>query len=467
MLKNNNYLWGALLLLSSCSVGPDYHTPQFYSDDELQTSLNLSNIKSQEVKTDWYEDFGDNTLNNLVERGLQSNPNAKAAVERLHQARQNLKINRVKYLPTVDLDGSYHKNQASKNIGEALDSDYYQSGIDASWEIDIWGAGRRLTESSQAMLQAVTADLDNVKLSLTAEIINSYISLRTVQEQLHIAKQNLSLQKEIYQMVKDKYDAGLSDEIAYNQAKYAVEYTNTLIPDLQYQEEVYKNSLAIMLGLLPSELNLELVYQADNLAAKRFEFDLQKLYDLQISVVRNRPDVRASEQMLISKNANIGYAMAQLYPNVSISGFFGYQSSNLSKLVMGESSVYSFAPSIALPIFHWGALTNNVELQKYAAQEALYDYQQSLLNAAGEIKNTIAGINQEYNKNQSSYHAQEAQKQVMTLTLNKYQNGLIEFSDLLTTEQQLLNAQLDLIESNGKIYQNITFFYKAVGGGYN
>lgn len=464
---NNYWKLASFLLLASCTVGPDYKQPQFFTEKELQNSLQLDTQNAQKVRRDWYVTFNDEVLNSLIERSLQENPNVNATKEKLKQARQSLKINNVKYFPTIDLDGSYHGNQVSKNIGPAIDTDYYQTGLDATWELDIWGAGRRLSEGSEALFKAAGANFFNVRLSLTAEVANNYISLRTAQEQLRLAERNLRLQKNIYEMVSDKYKAGLENDIALNQAKYAVETTQTLIPDLKYEVEAYKNALAILCGKLPGSLEGELQDTTQNIVRKKFKYDLVRLYQLPTSVVRNRPDVQAAEEMLIAKNAAVGQAIAQLYPNVSLSGFLGYQANNSSQLIGGRSSAYSYSPVVNLPVLHWGALINNVELQKGVAKEYLYTYQESLLAASNDIKNSYANLTQEYHKNEASRQAVKAQKQVMDLSLERYRSGLMEFSDLLTAEQDLLKSQVSLISSNGTIYQNIVAFYKAVGGGYD
>lgn len=454
-----------VFLLASCSVGPDYTRTEFYNDADLSRSLGLEKNADNKVTKDWYKKFDDKKLNQLVTKALTDNITSKVAVEKLRQARQSLKINEVKYFPTLDIDGSYHQNQVSKNIGASFDNDYYQAGIDASWEIDIWGGGRRLSEGYAALLKAATANVGNVRLSITAEVVNTYISLRTTQEQLRIAEKNLKLSQKIFQTVKEKYKAGLADTLEYSQAKYMLENAKMQIPDIKYQQEAYKNAMAILLGELPNKIDLS-VGRGGNLVSKKPSLKLAELYTLPVSVVRNRPDVRISEQMLISKNANIGYAMSELYPNISISGFLGYQAKNFSNLISSGSSVYSLSPAISMPMLHWGAIVNNVKLQKYVAKEYLYDYQQSLQNAASEIKNSIEGLAQEQAKNTYSHKALKAQEAVFSLSLQKYESGLINFAELLQAEQNLLEMQNIMLHSNGAIYQKISSFYKAVGGGY-
>lgn len=315
-------------------------------------------------------------------------------------------------------------------------------------------------------MRAAASNLDNVKLTLTAEIANNYFNLRRAQEQLRISERNLKLQQDIYELVKAKNEAGLADDVALNQSRYIVETTQALIPQLKAQLEAYRNALAILVGKLPGELNADVEDASRNLVRRRFDYDIQQLYNLPVSVIRNRPDVRITEQQLVAQNAKIGQAIAELFPSVSISGFLGYQSRNLSSLISSSHDMYSISPAIGLPLFHWGQLSENVELQKSATREKMYQYQSALLNAAAEIRNAVVALEQEYERNSSSNEAVTAQKKVASLTLEKYKQGLIDFSDVLTSQQNLLESENTLIASNAAIYQNIVTFYKAVGGGY-
>ena len=254
MIKNKR-LWSlfAFTFLASCTVGPDYKQPRLYENEQIAASLELSG-GVRPVNKDWYRRFHDPLLDRLVAQSLKSSPDVKVGIQKLRQARDSLKIAAVGNLPMINADGSYHYNKPSKNIGYTIDTDYYQTGLDASWELDIWGSGRRQTESAAALFQAAAAGLDNVYLSITAEVAADYIGLRTSQAALDIAESNLKLQSDIFDLIKVKYDNGLVDTIAYNQAKYAVETTKALIPDLQSSIEAYKNALAVLTGKLPGAL---------------------------------------------------------------------------------------------------------------------------------------------------------------------------------------------------------------------
>lgn len=457
----------ACTLLASCTVGPDYQRPQFYQSAEVAKNLKLEQAEATPVYHDWYKQFNDPALDQLIEQSWVNSPNVKIAVHKLREARYSLLRSNLQSFPMLDIDASYNYDKTSKDIGLSIDRDYYQTGLDATWELDIWGGNRRATEAARALFEAAGANLDNVRLVMAGEVANNYINLRTNQEQLRVARNNLKLQKDIYELVKQKYDVGLTDFIALNQSQYAVESTKTLIPQLETNIEGYKNALAVLLGVLPDDLQYTLDNTTDNLIRRKLSYNLKQLYRLRVDVIRNRPDVRLSEQNLIAQNAAVGEAIANLYPNVSITGFIGWQGAQISGLINGNSNTYSYSPALKLPFFHWNQLMNTVSEQKEIKEQYVLAYQNSVLTAVSELRNSVVAIQQEQQRNQAYRKSVANMQNVLKYTLSKYKNGLIDFNDLLLAEQELLKAQTELLASNGNIYQSLVAFYKAAGGGFN
>ena len=453
------FAFAFMFFICSCSVGPDFQKPEIFSDAQIVKSLSLRN-SALYPQPSWYTAFGDEELNRLIDKAFASNIDAKIALSRLKQARNSLYIAGVKYLPTFDASGKYEFSKASKNLQPAVDYNYFQTDFDVSWEFDIWGAGRRLSEEYQALFSAAAANLDGIKLSLTAEIVAQYINLRTAQEQLRVAEKNLSLQKNIFDIVAKKYQTGLADELSYNQAKYLLEKTSSQIPEIQYNIETYKVALSSLLGNLPQDDDFKL--KGKNITSKRFTFDLKNLYNYPVESIRNRPDIRAAEYNLMAKNASIGQAVAMLYPDVSISALAGYQAFSGHELFNSKSSAYGYSPAISLPIFHWGALRENIELQKNIYEEYLLTYQKTVINAVAEVKTAIEGIKNEYKRNTNLRNSFHNMQKVVTLTMKKYENGLTDFYQLLEAQQDLLQTEQDLSRSNGLIYLKIVAFYKAI-----
>ena len=451
------------LFLFGCTLGPDYKRPDTVSDQEIKDSLSIIENNDTSIDANWYQAFGDQRLNSLIEQSLTDSPNVKIALEKLRQARLNLDIQGVQYYPTLDLSAGYTKVKPSKNTTFAFKESYYQAGLDVSWELDIWGAGRRATENARALAEAAAADLDNVRISLKAEVINNYISLRQAQEQLRLLYKTLNLQKKITLLAKDKADSGLISQSDLSQIQYSEETIKSQIPDLETAVSTYKNNLTLLSGKLPEQLNSLLDDTSNNIIRKAYRYDLKALYEIPAGTIRVRPDVRQAEQNLIAQNALIGKATAALYPNISLNALFGFQADHLPKLPNHKSDTFSLTPGLTLPLFHWGALMNQVKLEKSATQQASYVYQETVLNAATEIKNAMISVSRQAEKNATTRQALSKMEDISALTLAQYESGLISLSQALSVLQNLTKAQTDLAAGNGAVYQAIVGFYKALG----
>ena len=461
-MKYNKYL---LILLCSCTVGPDYNYEKFFEDDEIQKSIGLNKIENNNYKNNFsLYDFKDISLNKFMDDVQENSSTIKIAILKLKQARENLRISLKNNLPFFDFTGKYNFINESKNMNDLMGADYYQTGIDASWETDIFGGGRRKTESAKASYNAMLYNLKNVNVSLVSEVAINYINLRNMEQQLLNAKENLQLQEEAYNLINDQYKVALTDEITLSQSKYLLETTKMSIPKLEYQKNVYENNLAILLGKLPASITETLSETTENIINQPFDLDLSKLYDLPISIIRNRPDVKIAEENIIAQNAEIGVAISKLYPSISLSAFFGFQSLKWSNLIDENSHTNTFIPAINLPIFHWNQLNNNVQIQKYLKEEALLSYKKTLLNAVAEIKNSIVAVEKGYQIGDAATKAFENMKTVSELNWKKYKLGLISYNDVLDAEQRRISAQTDMVNANANLYLSLVNFYKAIGG---
>lgn len=448
---------------AACTVGEDFSHPALYNDSVIKQELALKN--GTQPSKSWYALFGDEQLNILIEQGLKNSTDIEQAIAILRQARAELKISQAGFLPQINARGGYNYQKNSKNIGPTADTHYYNAGFDASWELDIWGKGRRQDEAAAAMLKAEEYSLNQVKNVVAAEIASDYVNLKLAVEKLRIAKQNLALQRDIFGVVKSKYQSGLTDDIAYNQAEYLLNSTETQIPQLQSQVEQYKNALAVLSGVLPSQLPLDSEKRSP-IFSNAYQYNIKAMYNLPASVIRQRPDVAAAEQNLAAQNALVGAAVADLYPNVSISALWGYAASSGNSLFNSKSQGYSYEPLLSLPLLDWNRLQNQLNKQKYQKQEAFAVYKKTVLTAVGELKNAMANVQNELKRNRLQNRALANMNKVVAASSEKYRSGLIEFSDFLTMEQNRLQAQNSSLESKAGIFQNLIAYYKASGGGY-
>ena len=444
-----------LFLLVACTVGPDYKRPDKISDRKIDAVLK-SELPHEKV----FLTIKDKTLKILIETALKNAPDLKIAKTKLKQARASLGITTANTLPSLDAGAKYNYLKESKNIGLLMDEDYYQVGFDASWELDIFGANRRKRESSEAFLRQMIENLKDVQISLSAEIMMNYINLRTNEVLLKNTKETLKRLKTLYETTENKYVAGLVSETDLNQARYNLSKAEQNIPKLQTQIVNYQNALAFLVGKLPTELN---DFLKKNTADTDI-LDYTYITSVPARIIRNRPDVRMAEEQLIAQNAQIGVAIAQMYPDVSLSALFGLQSLNANKLFNHKSYTMNFVPEISLPLFHFGALKENVNLQKALAEELTENYEKSVLNAVMEIANVLKSFQ---NTGQELLSAENALKQMqkkLDLIRRQHISGLTSIDNVADAEINVLDSLTDLANTNNKLYESIIGLYKATGG---
>lgn len=440
----------------ACSVGPDYIRPQIYKDEDIVKSLKLKTDSKYVQDNFWYKKFGDKTLNRFVNNALIHNYNIKSAIENVKQARYKVYIERAGFLPSIDAKGTYNQNSQKSAL---MENDYFQLGADATWEIDIWGGQRRLNENAAALLKKASADFENVKITLIAETVSQYVNWRLSQKLLHIAEQNLQFQNNIFETIKAKYDAGLADDLDYEQAKEAINITKMKIPEFKQQVNAYKNALAILTGKLPDEIDAK---QKIDIFENIPKLHIEKIYNLPADVIRKRPDVVAAEQNLIAQNALIGNATANLFPSVSLTAFLGWQNNTLSPIFGSDFNMYEGNGIVNLPVLHWGSLINQLRIRESATKQALYSYQGAILTAVADVSNAMKNLKEEYTRNESAKENAVSAKTILDLSLLKYENGLIDFAQISENEQNKLQSDIELAQSNGQLYLNIVSFYKAV-----
>ena len=452
------------LILTSCAVGPDYVPEMTFDDYSIQKTIGL-NEDNKDFNNFSPYDFNDEILNTFMDEVQEKSPTIQVALLRLKQARENLRITSKNAFPMFDITGKYNFINESKNMGIVFDSNYYQVGLDMNWEIDIFGKTRRQKEASKAQFLAEIYNLKNINVSLVAEVATNYVNLKNIEQQLEYANENYLIEEGVYNLVNDQYKVDLADEISLSQAKYLMETTKMSIPKLEFEREKYIASLALLLGRLPNEI-VEYLNEngGENLVNKTFNYDIEKLYDIPVTVIRNRPDVKIAEENLIAQNANIGVAVSEFYPSISLAGFFGLQSLKWSNLAESNSKSHSFVPVVSLPLFHWGQLNSNVKIQELMKEEKFIEYKNTILLAINEIKSSIVGVIDEYKINKSAKSAYENIQKATELTWKKYKLGLVGYNDVLNAEQRRITAQTNMVNSNANLYKSLITFYKSIGG---
>jgi NodT family efflux transporter outer membrane factor (OMF) lipoprotein len=452
--KNISVLLVLLLpmIMTGCmTVGPDYQRPDL---PEIPDTRDVEVDAAQ-----WWKQFNDPGLTEMVQRALNNNHELKTAVARVRQARAQLARTRAAYGPTVDLSGSINRSESSANgMSDIGTTTLYSTGFDAVWEIDIFGGTRRAVEAALADWDAIRIGLDDVRVSVAAETAIAYLSICTYQHRLTVSRANLEAQQETFEILSDRCNAGLSNELALQQARYNLESTRAEIPTLEAGLESARNALSVLAGEMPGALKIPHI---DRIPQSDLVFE-----GIPADLLRRRPDVRRAERELAAQTARIGVAVADLYPRFTLTGSIGLESLQASTLFDSDSGKYSIIPGIRWPIFYSGSIRNNIKIQEAVQEQYLYAYETEVLNAVQEVRDALINYRKEKERSASLRDAVEAARAAEELAQDQYRNGLSDFNNVLDAQRSLLSFQEKLAVSEGMVSQNTVRLYKALGGGW-
>jgi NodT family efflux transporter outer membrane factor (OMF) lipoprotein len=460
---------GFLVLLSGCSVGPEYSQPDIPEPNYSDTLGVDSQASGQgEISADsleqWWTRLDDPVLTDLIHKALANNKDIQKARAVVKQARAQLGIAESSLFFHLNSRGSYTRSQGSENSFSTLGNspvDLYQLGLDAEWEIDIFGGNRKAVAAARADLMRWEENLRDVWVSLAAEVALNYLDLRTYQQRLRIARDNLEAQKETLELIKSRRKAGLSDELALQQARYNLETTRSTIPVLTDGLEKTKSNLAVLTGRQATEINDSL----DKVKPLPLP-EIKTITGIPANSLRRRPDIRSAESRLAAQTARIGEAVSELYPKFNLTGSIGLESIKSSTLFMSESDTYSFGPSFSWPLFQAGAIRENIKAQTAIKEQYIAQYEKTVLEAVKEVKDALIAYAKQQQNYQSLADAVDAARSAVQISRDKYKNGLTDFNNVLDAQRSLFNLQDELALSRGQVTGNLIRLYKALGGGW-
>ena len=472
--------WRCALLLiiflqfGCTKVGPNYVRP------ETNVRSNWLESEDHRVKSTpaddrgWWHVFNDPVLDRLIDTAYRQNLTIRIAAVRVLEARAQLGIAVGRLYPqTQQASGSLAYNRLSQNsqfgsLTSGTGSTYTQDqiGLNATWEIDFWGKFRRAIESADANLQASVADYDSALVSLTADVADLYILLRTLESRLEIARQNMESQRETLAITEARWRAGASSERDVEQARTVLFSTEATIPALQTQLQQNRHALSVLLGLPPSDLSAFL----DGTSAIPVA-PIEIAVGIPADLLRRRPDVRSAEFQAVSQGAQIGVARADLLPSFSLTGSFGLLSTNIGRSGLGDifnwgSRAYTAGPGFQWNLFNYGRIVNNVRLQDSRFQELLINYQNIVLRAQQDVEDALSGFLRSREQAESHARSAEAARRSLELAGTQYRGGVVDFTTVLTGQQALLSQQDSLASTLGEISRNVVRTYRALGGGW-
>jgi NodT family efflux transporter outer membrane factor (OMF) lipoprotein len=453
-------------------LGPDFSKPQVAQPEGWAESQDKAVSSAPLVHSQWWKVFNDPVLDKLVDTAYAQNLPLQIAGLRILEARAQLGIATGQLYPQIQQVGgsatAVQLSENSPNYNPLVDDNFmdYQAGFDAAWELDFWGRFRRGIEAADANLAVTVADYDNALVSLTAEVARIYVTIRTLEERLAIAFNNIELQRESLRIARVRYNNGATTELDVQQALTNLSETQATVPAIKRSLRQSKNALSVLLGMLPSDL-AEMLGPAGTVPVAPESVAV----GVPAELLRRRPDVRSAELRASRQSALIGIAESDLYPSFTLTGSIGYQTSDTGGSSAGDlfdSDSFRFVagPGFRWNIFNYGRLKNNVRVQDARYQQAIVNYQNTVLNAYQEVEDAMAGFVESRQESSFRGKSAEAASRSTEIARIQYREGAVDFQRVIDSERSLVNQQDLWTISRGDIARNLIAMYKALGGGW-
>ena len=462
------------LLFTGCaSVGPDFKTPESNIESEW-VNYKVDDIpQGEEFQQYWWQQFNDPVLDKLIETAQENSPTLQSAGIKVVQflAQYDIDVGNL-YPQTQAIEGAVDYERLNSDLVDAipgLDKDLFTDSLQfkASWELDVWGKYRRNIEAGNADFLASVASYDDALVTLISEVASTYITIRELEKRIEVAEDNVELQQESFRIAKVRYEAGQTSELDMRQAETQLANTQSQVPALKENLQQNKNALALLIGETPNNITPYIEHRYAELP----ETPDQIFAGIPRDLLRRRPDIRQAEYSAAAQSALIGVTQSQLYPSFSLSGVFGFGSSDvgnssLSDIFQWDNRVIKGSAGFTMPIFNYGRIVNAVRVQDAVFQQAVLNYQNTVLSAQKEVEDALASY--VYSQDQSYYlaTASTSSKRSAELSVLQYKSGATDFTTVLTAAQARLEAEDSYVQSQSNILQGIVSVYREIGGGW-
>ncbi len=473
MIGRSHLLPMASILLAGCTVGPNYRRPLVTVPDHFPSAANTAEAIGSEPEQ-WWKSFQDPELDSLVTRAVAANLDLKLAAARVEEARANRGVARAAGIPQLNGTASATQERqiaeafipgGSGRVGSpqplAYETSLFSGSVSMSWEADLFGGIRRQVQAAGADLAAQQEDRRNVLVSLLGDVATNYVQVRGYQLRLDIARRNIALQEDTLKLTRDLVNAGQSTDRDAAQAEALLESTRASVPVLDGGFKAAVHRLGVLLALEPEALADELTVSAP-LPLTPPEVPVGLPSDL----LKRRPDIRRTEAQLMAATARVGQAMADYFPQLSLTGSAGRSSTQLQNLTLGAGNVFSIGPSISVPIFSAGRIRSNVAVQTARMNEAQITYRSTILTALEETDNALVNFSNERVRRDRLQEVVRASQTALDLAQIQYKAGLTDFLTVLDSERTLVGNQDQLAQSQVNVVTNLVSLYRALGGGW-
>ena len=456
-----------LIVVASCKVGKNYKGTDFGQPSAFNQADTTATVVVDSINTDslelttadlqWWNMYDDPVLDSLIVVAMQNNRDALIAAESVLQARYFLKIQNAEFLPKVDLTGQVQRGNFLLNqVGDP--QNVIIGAAQASWELDLWGKLRRQSEAARADLIASEYGYRGVMISLISDVATTYFSLLRAKSQYEISQRNASARDSMTQIIKARYNKGIVPLIDVDQSTIQYTIAAGAVPQLEREIVQLENSLSILLGQNPGRVGT-----GKKLAEQRYEIELPLARP--VDLLARRPDVIASEYQLIAQNAQVGVAKGNRLPTLSATALVGIAANNFGDLSF-QNPLWTLTGQLAGPLFYWGQLKRQVDIEDSRRYQALYNYQNTVFFALKEVEDVLATIRTTREEIKIANQRRDAALQAQELSMERYNKGVTSYLEFLEQQRQAFDAELLLEDLRAGLLSSYVQLYKALGGGW-
>jgi len=466
-MKRAIFLVAGFVFFTGCAVGPNYRSPQVSVPEQWTSSLAGGETNGPADVVAWWKNFGDTELDSLIAMAVRSNLTLQIAEARVREARAQEAVAVGGFWPSLSGTAAYSRDRWGKNSfpplppTTPLNFNFYNTGFDAAWELDIFGGTRRAIEAANAEIGAAVYGQRDVLVSLLSEVARNYISARAFQRRLDITRQNIQVEQEFLRLTDSRFQNGLSSELDVQQATALLTATQAEVPSLEisFQQSVY--ALSILLakppGALIEEMSIDKPIPVNPPVVP---------VGLPSDLLKRRPDIQRAQREFAAATARIGVATADLFPKFSLTGMGGFESLSADNWFDYASRYASVGPTVQWELFEAGRIRANIRVQNARQEQALDSYQQIVLTALQDVENALTAYAKEQIRRESLAQSEQANKRALDLSSQLYKNGLTDFLHVLDSQRSFDTAQDALVQSDQTVALDLVQLYKALGGGW-
>jgi len=466
-----------LVTLAGCAVGPDFRSPDMATPDHY-TAATLpaqtvgtpsENVTAQrfafakDLPGQWWTLFGSPELDKMIKQGIEDSPTLAAAQAALRKAEEDLRAVRGSILyPAVNanLQATRQRTSGNVNAGPSDTFNLYNASVGVSYTLDIFGGGRRQIEAYQAQIDYQSYIYEVTYLTLTANIVTAAIQEASLRAQLNATRDIIEIQQKQLDIIKKQFELGAVSKTAVLSQETEIAMTKAELPSLEKHLDLTRNALAVMIGQFPGNGKLP----EFNLEAMRLPEDLP--VSLPSNLARQRPDIRASEEILHQACAAVGVATANLYPQITLSAGYGFQAVSTDILFNGQSVVWNLGAGLLQPIFRGGELTARRKSAIAAYDQAAAQYRQTVLKAFQDVADVLRALESDARTLQAQAEAEAAAKSALTLIEKQYELGAVSYPALLIAQRDYQKTRINVIAARAQRYADTAALFQALGGGW-